>query len=152
MTALAVVGFNTGAFLTGIVAAALVPSLGWTSIFWVGGVVPLALCVVYIFALPESPRLLALKGNRDDRVASLLHRINPELSFSAGVRFVAQNEARVKGFAVRNLFTDSRVIGTLCIWVMSFMNLLNLNFLLNWAPRSSITRAFPSGKALSSHP
>lgn len=134
MTVLAVVGFNVGAFLTGIVAAALIPAFGWTSIFWVGGIVPLALCIVYLLALPESPRFLALRGKNNERIAALMRLVNPKLAFDVATRFVALGEARISGFAVSRLFTDSRAIGTICIWIMCFMNLLSLNFLLNWSP------------------
>lgn len=134
MTVLALIGFLVGSSLTGFIAAALIPAFGWTSVFWVGGFAPLALCVVFIFVLPESPRLLALQGNRDSRVSALLKRINPTLSFPEGTRFVARDEARISGFAIRHLFTESRALGTGLIWIMCFMNLLNLYFCLNWLP------------------
>lgn len=134
MTVLALIGFNLGSALTGFIAAALIPAFGWTSIFWVGGIAPLALCVVFMVVLPESPRLLALRGNKDARVGALLKRINPGLSFTADARFVAHDEARLSGFAVRHLFTESRALGTVLIWVMCFMNLINLYFCLNWLP------------------
>ena len=38
------------------------------------------------------------------------------------------------GFAVRHLFREYRAVGTVLIWVMFFMNLLNLYFLANWLP------------------
>ncbi|MGD0662456.1 MAG: MFS transporter, partial [Syntrophorhabdales bacterium] len=43
MTVLALIGFNVGSSLTGFIAAALIPAFGWTSVFWVGGLAPLAL-------------------------------------------------------------------------------------------------------------
>jgi AAHS family 4-hydroxybenzoate transporter-like MFS transporter len=134
MTVLALIGFNVGSSLTGFIAAALIPAYGWTSVFWVGGIAPLVLCAVFIFVLPESPRLLALRGNRDAQVGALLRRINRGLSFTSETRFVAHDEARLSGFAVRHLFTESRALGTVLIWVMCFMNLLNLYFCLNWLP------------------
>jgi len=134
MTLLAIGGFNLGAFLTGMVAAALIPAFGWTSVFWVGGIVPLALCILYIFAMPESARFLTMKEKKAERVAALLRRVNPELAFDATTRFVARGEARVSGFTVRHLFTGSRAVGTICIWVMGFMNQLNINFITLWSP------------------
>lgn len=41
---------------------------------------------------------------------------------------------RIHGFAVRHLFTESRALGTVLIWIMCFMNLLTLYFCLNWLP------------------
>ena len=51
---------------------------------------------------------------------------------------MAHDEARLSGFAVRHLFTESRALGTVLIWVMCFMNLINLYFCLNWLPTVSM--------------
>jgi AAHS family 4-hydroxybenzoate transporter-like MFS transporter len=124
-------GFSLGSALGGFFAAWLIPAMGWRGVFWVGGLLPLLL--VPIFALPESIRLLALKGTEDDRIRDILKHINPKLIFSAGARFTAFEE-RLRGFAVRHLFREGRAVGTALLWVMFFMNLLNLYFLANWLP------------------
>lgn len=126
-------GFSLGSALGGFVAAWLIPVLGWTGVFWVGGLFPLLLVPILIIALPESVRLLALKGTKDDRVRSILNHINPKLEFSPETRFSA-HEKKLSGFTVRHLFRESRGVGTALLWVMFFMNLLNLYFLANWLP------------------
>jgi len=47
-------GFPLGGFVGGLLASWIIPAYGWQSVFWVGGVLPLFVCVVLIFALPES--------------------------------------------------------------------------------------------------
>jgi len=126
-------GFSLGSALGGFFAAWLIPVMGWTGVFWVGGLFPLLLVPLLIFTLPESIRLLALKGAEDDRIHKILRRINANLTFSPGTRFTAHEE-RLHGFAVRHLFLESRAVGTILIWVMFFMNLMNLYFLANWLP------------------
>lgn len=126
-------GFSLGSALGGFFAAWLIPVMGWTGVFWVGGLFPLLLIPALIFALPESIRLLALKGTEDDRIRKILMHINANLTFSPGTRFTAHEE-RLRGFAVRHLFLESRALGTILIWVMFFMNLMNLYFLANWLP------------------
>lgn len=126
-------GFSLGSALGGFFAAWLIPVLGWTGVFWAGGLLPLLLVPVLIVALPESIRLLALKGKQSDLIRSILKRINPALTFSPETRFTAREE-RLKGFAVRHLFRESRALGTVLLWIMFFMNLLNLYFLANWLP------------------
>ena len=61
MIMLSFTGAPIGGFLCGQAAGLLLPTLGWPSIFVIGGVVPLALVVVMALWLPESPRILAAK-------------------------------------------------------------------------------------------
>src|SRR5882757_11048280 len=65
-------GFSVGAALGGMLAAALIPSFGWRSVFVVGGLAPLLLVPILAWRLPESVRFLALSGQADRRVAALL--------------------------------------------------------------------------------
>src|ERR1700726_559503 len=67
-------GFSVGAALGGLLAAALIPQLGWRSVFIVGGVAPLLLVPILALRLPESVRFLALTGRAHQRVAELLAR------------------------------------------------------------------------------
>ena len=58
---LVLLGLPGGALLGGLVAAAWLPVMGWRGIFLVGGVLPLALLLVCLKMLPESPVFLATK-------------------------------------------------------------------------------------------
>ena len=126
-------GFSLGAALGGFFAAWLIPQLGWKGVFWVGGLLPLVLVPFLTAGLPESIRLLAVRGTEDNRIRALLKRINPQLTFPPGTKFTALEERR-SGSAVGGLFHEGRAIGTCLLWVMFFMNLLNLYFLANWLP------------------
>ena len=127
------IGFSLGSAVGGAIAAQLVPSYGWQSVFWVGGIFPILLAPILIFWLPESIRLLALKGTEDAPVAALLARINPALRFERGTRFVAPEE-HPEGFPVAQLFAENRAVPTLLIWVMFFTNLLVIYFCATWLP------------------
>jgi len=127
------IGFSLGSALGGVVTAQLVPLYGWTAVFWVGGLFPLVLLPVLLLWLPESVRLLALRGTEDERIGRILQRINPQLVFASGTKFVAPEE-HPSGWTVRHLFTEGRALGTILLWIMFFMNLLDLYFLANWLP------------------
>src|SRR4029077_20197770 len=75
MIMLSFTGAPIGGFLCGQAAGLLLPTLGWPSIFLIGGIVPLALVLVMIWWLPESPRFLAAKANLTPREAALLQRL-----------------------------------------------------------------------------
>jgi AAHS family 4-hydroxybenzoate transporter-like MFS transporter len=126
-------GFSVGAALGGLLAAALIPSYGWRSVFVIGGVVPLLFLPFLLRALPESIRYLALIGGRDREVGELLGRVTPDMIPASGTRFVV-NEPKLPGLPVAHLFAERRSTTTLLLWVVFFMSLLDLYLLSNWLP------------------
>jgi AAHS family 4-hydroxybenzoate transporter-like MFS transporter len=126
------IGFSMGSAIGGLIASQFISKYGWTSVFWLGGVVPIVLAPVLYFVLPESIRLLALRGNEDNRIRRLMARINPGLRLE-NAHFVISEE-HPRGFTVMHLFTEGRAGATILFWIMFFMNLLDLYFLANWLP------------------
>ena len=126
-------GFSIGAALGGLLAADLIPRLGWRSVFIVGGIAPLLLGPALAWRLPESVRFLATTGRAPARVAELLKRISPNTVFAPNARFVVQ-EAHLAGIPVVHLFREGRTAVTLLLWVVFFMSLLDLYFLASWLP------------------
>jgi MFS transporter, AAHS family, 4-hydroxybenzoate transporter len=122
-------GFSMGAAVGGFVAAALIRDYGWQSVFIVGGIIPIVIGVVALIALPESIRFLVLKGGRQEQVAAYLSRIAPE-----GVGGTITAERDSGEFVVKQLFMERRAPITVLLWVMFFMNLLDLYFLNSWLP------------------
>lgn len=125
-------GFTTGAAFGGFVAAWLIPRYGWQSVFYFGAAVPLVIGLIMIFALPESLQFLVLHRKNLENAARWLKRIAPEVSSDAD-RYVVE-EVRRKGVPWVHLFYDGRATGTVLLWVINFMNLLNLYFLASWLP------------------
>lgn len=140
-------GFSLGSALGGVLAARLIPVYGWTAVFWVGGVLPVLLTLLLALTLPESVRLLALRGTEEVQVSALLRRINPEPRWEEATRFTVP-EGRAGGFPVAHLFAQSRGPATLLLWVMFFMNLLDLYFLANWLPTVINNAGIPVEKAV----
>jgi len=99
----------------------------------IGGILPLILCPVLILWLPESLSLLALDERKGGRVRTLLMRIDPSANFAADARFTIVEESG-KGFLLPRLFTNHRLVPTLLLWVMFFMNMLDIYFLNSWLP------------------
>ena len=127
-------GFSLGAAVGGFVAAAIIPRFGWQAVFVVGGVTPLVIAAAAFLWLPDSIRFLLIKGHHDDRARTYLARIAPDAALPE-ILFpgVAEDDKR-DVFVVKRLFTDRRATGTALIWVVYFMNLLNLYFLNSWLP------------------
>ena len=125
--------FSAGAAIGGFVAAWMIPILGWRSVFYFGGAIPLALTVAMFFMLPESLPFLALRRKNLDQARRWVQRLNPALKINASTDLVTDDEPR-KGVPILQLFHEGRGLGTLGLWVINFMNLLNLYFLSNWLP------------------
>jgi AAHS family 4-hydroxybenzoate transporter-like MFS transporter len=126
-------GFSLGAAAGGFVAASIIPRFGWASVFVVGGIIPIVIGLVCAFALPESIRFLVVRGGDESRARTYLSRIAPGTGVT-GPLWAGRDELAAQGFAVSELFTDGRARGTTLIWVIYFMNLLNLYFLNSWLP------------------
>ncbi|MFI5001617.1 MAG: MFS transporter, partial [Reyranellales bacterium] len=78
---------------------------GWQGIFYVGGIVPLVLLVVLLFALPEAPQ------------------------FQGGAR-----PASAKANPVSGLFSEGLAVITLLLWAIFLINLLNMYLISYWLP------------------
>lgn len=125
-------GFTAGAVVGGLVAEWLIPRYGWRSVFLSGAGAAFLVAALMAAFLPESLPLLVLKGNSPALVDRWIRRLNPALSREGSNWFVEERSAR--GIPLAHLFYEGRAIGTLLIWTLNFMNLLNLYFLTNWLP------------------
>ncbi len=135
VTAMMVVsnGFTLGAAFGGPIAAWLIPNYGWRGVFYFGAMTPIAIAVLMIFLLPESLQYLALRGHSREKLARWLKRVDPTAAVGPDTEYVLP-EVRKKGVPIVHLFHDGRSLGTALLWVVNFMNLLNLYLLSNWLP------------------
>jgi len=127
-------GMPLGALLGGLLSSVMLPLWGWQSVFYAGGIVPLAVALSLIKALPESIRFLSVRGGDRGAIEKILSHIAPEIS-PAEVDFsVSREDERLQGNSLMHLFAESRGVGTALLWVPFFMNLLMLYFIINWLP------------------
>ena len=133
MTVLMFCGFPLGAALGGVLSAVLIPRSGWSAVFYWGGVLPLFAAVIVAGWLPESLRHMVVKGADPEHIAAILRRINPRATFPVDAKFVTREERR-PGLTVRHLFDAGRTSGTLLLWVIFFMSLLDIFLLTSWMP------------------
>lgn len=125
-------GFTMGSALGGFAAAALIETFGWRSVLLTGGVVPLAMALLFAWKLPESVRYLVATGGARERIAATLARIAdvPELKTA---HFGAAEKVKT-GSPVAHLFRPDLVRGTLLLWFAFFMSLLIIYLLSSWLP------------------
>ena len=124
-------GYTSGSAGGGLVVAAMIPELGWRSVFYLGGVGALAVGAVLLFALPESVRYLALRRPRDPRILSYATKLRPEAGFGSETQFTVQETART-GVPLRHLFTEGRFSMTIFLWLALGLSFITHFFLSQW--------------------
>ena len=127
------VGFTGGAAIGGFISAFLIPRFGWRSVLYFGGAAPLLIALAMLVWLPESLQFLVVGRKNRATIARWLTRIDPTVPSGPDVEFVVREENR-EGVPVVHLFREGRAGVTILLWVVNFMNLLNLYFLASWLP------------------
>jgi AAHS family 4-hydroxybenzoate transporter-like MFS transporter len=131
--ALLMCGFPLGAAGGGAVAAVLLAWSSWPAVFFAGGLVTVLLLPCLIFLLPESVRFLALSPKSSVALPRLMARIDPSISSTEQVRYVDGSERRGK-VRVRELLADGIGRSTILLWIIFFVNLLDVYLLISWLP------------------
>jgi AAHS family 4-hydroxybenzoate transporter-like MFS transporter len=122
-------GFPLGAMIGSIVGARLLPSLGWRTLFLVGGSIPVPLIVLVALLLPESPALL----NRQGRVQELKRVLARVGDSAAALLNEPQRDARARGSVLR-LFANGLAASTTLIWIGTLLSILCIYCTVNWLP------------------
>jgi MFS transporter, AAHS family, 4-hydroxybenzoate transporter len=131
LVALMVCGFTVGMAVSGFVATAIIPALGWQWVLFIGGALPLLLVPALALLLPESAHFMAIAGNRAVEIRAALGRIAPgQLPDDASFKVPEQ----VKGTPVRQIFANGLGLGTILLWCTFFMSLLIVYLVGNWLP------------------
>lgn len=133
MITLMFTGFNLGSALIGFVAGWLIPLHGWRSVLLFGGALPLALIPLQWWLLPESARLLAVRGAPSERISKLLGKVCGA-RFSGDEVFVSTEPPLPTRKPIGVLFSQGYAFTTIALWVTYFMGLLVIYLLTGWLP------------------
>ncbi len=120
-----------GGTLSGFIAAAVMDTHGWRALFFISGLLCVALAVVFMLVLPESPRFLLRRPAKRDKLVKVLTKMGYQ--YDASATLIDGAEARPKSSAVALFGPDVRR-DTLVLWAAFFFALLGLYSIFNWAP------------------
>ncbi|QSN64807.1 aromatic acid/H+ symport family MFS transporter [Caballeronia sp. M1242] len=126
-------GFNLGSALIGFVAGWLIPTHGWRSVLIFGGGLPLVLIPLQIWLLPESARLLAVRGATSQKIGKVLGRVCGA-RFAGDETFVSTEPPLPTKRPIGVLFSHGYGLLTAALWVTYFMGLLVIYLLTGWLP------------------
>ncbi|WP_321911899.1 MFS transporter [Burkholderia cepacia] len=124
--------YPLGAALGSLMNGYILSHFGWQSIFYIGGVLPLALAIVLLLFLPESVQYLAARGSSTDRIGAILYRMGYTFA-GQSVRFVADGKKLI-GAPVRHLFSESRGTTTVLLWMIFLLAFATTNVMVMWTP------------------
>ena len=127
-------GVTLGGGLPGVVSSLFMEQYGWRLLFWIGGLMPMLVAVMLIFALPESLKFLALTPARRPRLLRVLRRVAPEIEVGPQTRFVVGGEEQHAKFSVAALFHGKLALLTPLFWASNFLSLLVFYFVNQWTP------------------
>ncbi len=140
-------GYSIGGAISALVSSLLIPVYGWPSAFLFGGTIPILLAPAIFWWVPESINFMVQHGQRPKLVASLLNRIGGAARFRGDESFFLA-ETRLKGFTVKQLFTERRAATTTLLWAAFFCNLLVLYLLAAWLPAMMRESGLPIATAI----
>ncbi len=140
-------GLPAGAMLGGLLAARMLPLIGWQGIFIVGGGVPLVMLLVLAWLLPESLQFKAARGDAAGQryIVSVLSKITAR-PLPDGAHYTVP-ESAVERASVRALFTRGNAAKTIAIWAIYLLNWVAWFMLLSWLPTVLKAGGLPAAEA-----
>jgi AAHS family 4-hydroxybenzoate transporter-like MFS transporter len=131
-------GWSLGGTLAGIVGVFATPSLGWTSLYWIGSLSFLLLPFLHR-SLPESPKFLAIQG-RSAELKAFLSQLRPERAAIYKDATMAVSEPNTSGNSIAALLRPKYRRTTIAIWVAAFLSLFCIFGLSGWIPTVMMQR------------
>jgi MFS transporter, AAHS family, 4-hydroxybenzoate transporter len=132
-------GYNIGAAIGGLIAAASIPAFGWQSLYVIGAAFSFIMAAVMILWLPDSLWYLAEKRPDSAQLRRLAERLVGE-PVAPGTPIVAVDPSEGKsqktsgreGFV--RLFDGSLAWATILLWLLFISDSLGFFFLASWLP------------------
>ena len=126
-------GYHVGAVATALLALALLPSLGWQAMFWIGAAPGFVLALVMWRHMPESPAHLAASGRLDEaRAVAAAH----------GIELSLDTAPKEQGLGTAALVRPPYLRNSLAIWATAFLGLILVYGLNTWLPKLMITAGY----------
>ena len=141
-------GSTFGGGVPGPFASWLVPTHGWQILFWIGGILPLVLTALLVFALPESVKFLALRPARRGELLKTLDRMGLSRSVPNDSDFVIGGEANRGRFSLRPLFEGRLALLTPFLWLCFAITTMSFYFINSWMPTILTGNGVPLERAV----
>lgn len=128
---LGMVFIPVGGLLSGVIGGFALPTVGWRGLFLIAGALPMVLGLVFMVALPESPRFLARKPERRAELMKLLVRCGQRVAADS---VFTEDQAHRGRTRLGVLFDRQTLPSTLALWSAFFFCLLASYAMFSWIP------------------
>jgi benzoate transport len=138
------IGYPLGAVLGGLVAAQLLKTSDWRSVFYFGAAVTACLIPVVWFMVPESVHWLARK-----QPAGALEKLNAALT-RMGHQAVAALPVIKEGprsGSVTDIFAPGMIATTVVVTMAYFFHITTFYFIVKWIPKIVVDLGFAASSA-----
>ena len=129
-----------GGFLAGLLGAAIMPAFGWRALFLISGIGALAVVLLFLFVLPESPGFLAQKDGRHRSIMLFFARCGHPVEDHWVFCEIAADDGKKSGLLT--LFRPPYLSQTIGIWLGFFCCLLASYTMFSWLPTMLSVRDF----------
>lgn len=131
--------YALGATIGGLIAAQIIPSLGWRPVFFYGGVVTLLTLPILFVWLPESLDFLLSKRPKNALHKANLIRSKIGLDLLQQMPPISNSAIGASSNRVASLFSSGLAASTLLIWLAFFMIMFSFYFVMSWTPKLLVT-------------
>ncbi|MDE3195103.1 MAG: MFS transporter [Acidobacteriota bacterium] len=122
-----------GGMLAGMLAARILPTLGWRGLYAAGGVMPLVFVLILWLVAPESPRFMARREAMWPQLERFLERLGHTLPRGSAFEDRAERNAPAD-VSVRALFRNGLARDTTGLWIAFFFCLGSIYLIFGWLP------------------
>ncbi|MCP1484649.1 benzoate transport [Pseudomonas fluorescens] len=131
--------YALGATVGGLIAAQIIPQMGWRSVFFYGGVATLLVLPVMYFLLPESIAYLVARQPRNalNRLNRLLSRVGLDRIIEIPRNEIGTQASFRQTFV--GLFSKDLLRSTLLVWTGFFLVMFGFYFVMSWTPKLLVT-------------
>jgi AAHS family 4-hydroxybenzoate transporter-like MFS transporter len=106
----------------GYLARFAIKHIEWETMFLVGGLVPLALFILFGFLLPESPKYMAHRPHLHVKLAHSLNRLLGQKRFDGTETFLVQEAGKRSANWLGTIWNSHYARATLFIWIAFSIN------------------------------
>ncbi|MGJ3222236.1 MFS transporter [Geobacillus thermoleovorans] len=139
-------GYSVGAIAAALTSRALLPTVGWESIYWIGGV-PVLFLPFLMKGVPESVGFLLKKG-REGEARKVLALIDPHISHDGVVELVKPERKTQVSLPIVKLFTENRAFSTVMFWLSCFSAFVLIYSMNTWLPRLMMKAGYDLSSSL----
>lgn len=139
------IGYPVGAVIGGTIAAQLLKTYDWRSVFYLGTAMT-AVCIPLVWLLiPESVHWLARK-----RPQGALEKINDTLKRMghAGLNALPRIEPAAHKRSLIGIFSPSLILTTLFVTLAYFFHITTFYFVIKWVPKIVVDMGFAASSAV----